>query len=74
MLLRYSQLRQSSVFLNSHSSRRSSDFSFKVGKGDVIKGWDIGVRGMRRGGTRVLLVPPKAGYGNRDIGGESVWV
>mmetsp|Transcript_22511 Transcript_22511/g.46776 ORF Transcript_22511/g.46776 Transcript_22511/m.46776 type:complete len:215 (+) Transcript_22511:110-754(+) len=47
---------------------RSSDFSFKIGKGDVIKGWDFGLRGARKGTTRVLSVPPKAGYGNRNLG------
>jgi FKBP-type peptidyl-prolyl cis-trans isomerase len=44
-------------------------FNFRVGKGEVIKAWDIGVIGMREGGTRHMIVPPKAGYGSRDIGG-----
>lgn len=55
---------------------RSNDFSFKIGKGDVIKGWDIGIRSMKKGGTRVLIVPPKAAYGNRDVGagvGGKLW-
>ena len=55
---------------------RSNDFSFKIGKGEVIKGWDIGMRSMKKGGTRVLIVPPKAGYGNRDVGagvGGKLW-
>uniref|UniRef100_A0A7S1BIM6 peptidylprolyl isomerase n=1 Tax=Corethron hystrix TaxID=216773 RepID=A0A7S1BIM6_9STRA len=46
----------------------SKKFSFRVGKGEVIKGWDIGVIGMRVGGRRRLTVPPKAGYGSQDIG------
>jgi FK506-binding nuclear protein len=46
-------------------------FSFHVGKGEVIKGWDIGLKGMRQGGKRHIIVPPKAGYGTKDIGGGS---
>ena len=45
-----------------------TDFEFQVGKGDVIKGWDIGLMGMRQGGVRHLLVPPAAGYGSRNVG------
>mmetsp|Transcript_68018 Transcript_68018/g.76150 ORF Transcript_68018/g.76150 Transcript_68018/m.76150 type:complete len:250 (-) Transcript_68018:484-1233(-) len=43
-------------------------FSFKMGKGEVIKGWEIGLKEMRQGGSRHIIVPPKAGYGNKDIG------
>lgn len=46
----------------------SNDFRFRVGRGEVIKGWDIGVLGMRQGGKRLLLVPHQAGYGGRDVG------
>ena len=46
----------------------SSNFSFRVGKGEVIPGWDIGLLRMRQGGVRYLIVPPGAGYGNRNIG------
>ena len=46
----------------------SKKFVFRVGRGNVIRGWDIGVIRMKVGGTRKLIVPPKAGYQGRDIG------
>ena len=46
------------------SSRdRNKPFTFNLGKGDVIKGWDEGVSGMKEGGTRKLIIPPQLGYG-----------
>ena len=38
-------------------------FEFNLGKGDVIKGWDLGLKGMKVGGKRKLIVPPKLAYG-----------
>lgn len=43
-------------------------FSFTLGAGTVIQGWDLGVAGMKVGGTRELTIPPGLGYGSRAIG------
>lgn len=51
---------------SSHS--RKQPFSYRSGAGQVIKGWDQGVNGMRVGGNRKLIIPPELGYGPRGAG------
>ena len=60
-------LKDGTKFDSSHDRNRS--FSFRLGAGQVIKGWDEGVAGMKVGGTRKLIVPPELGYGKQGYPG-----
>ena len=51
------------------SEKRGHDFSFRLGKREVIPAWDAGLVGMRKGGKRKLTVPPHLAYGARGIRG-----
>ncbi len=59
-------LQDGQEFDNSH--KRGEPFSFTVGEGKVIKGWEEGLKGMKVGGKRILVIPPDLAYGNRAIG------
>lgn len=51
------------------SKDRGMPFEFPLGAGNVIKGWDLGVAGMKVGGSRNLIIPSDLGYGPRGAGG-----
>ena len=51
------------------SRERDQTFSFPLGTGRVIRGWDEGIAGMRKGGQRTLIIPPNLAYGAAGAGG-----
>jgi peptidylprolyl isomerase len=51
-----------------NSYLKGEPFSFRVGAGDVIRGWDEGLLGMKVGGQRIIVVPAEMAYGNRAVG------
>ena len=51
------------------ANKSGKPFSFKLGAGEVIKGWDIGVAGMSIGGERRLTIPANLAYGSKKLPG-----
>ena len=61
------KLEDGSIFDSSLKKGRDP-FAFTLGVGSVIKGWDLGVKGMQVGGKRKLTIPPELGYGDQGAG------
>ena len=61
------RLEDGSVFDSSYDKGRT--FTFKLDKGRVILGWEIGVEGMKKGGKRILTIPPELAYGEGGVRG-----
>ncbi len=61
------KLQDGTVF-DASSRHPDQPFLFTLGKGEVIRGWDEGITGMKVGAKRTLTIPPNLGYGDRGVG------
>ncbi len=66
--VRYTGWLDNGTKFDSSADHSPGTFNFKLGQGQVIKGWDEGVAGMKAGGTRLLIIPPALGYGSQQAG------
>ena len=64
----YTGLLEDGTKFDSSLNPGRTPFRFTVGAGQVIKGWDEGLIGMKEDGKRCLVIPPSMGYGNRAVG------
>ena len=62
-----SPLLRSHILTVPTANKKGKPFTFKLGFGEVIKGWDIGVAGMTAGSERRLTIPAKLAYGNKAL-------
>jgi FKBP-type peptidyl-prolyl cis-trans isomerase len=60
------RLSNGTVFSSTYDS--GQPFTTPIGTGDLIKGWDLGIVGMKVGGKRKLTIPPSLGYGDKTVG------
>jgi peptidylprolyl isomerase len=67
VIVHYSGFLESGIKFDS-SFDRNRPFEFVIGSGRVIKGWDLGIMGMKVGGKRTLFIPAHFAYGERQIG------
>jgi FKBP-type peptidyl-prolyl cis-trans isomerase len=68
----YSGSLDDGTVFDASSKHGNQPFSFTVGAGQVIKGWDLGLVGMKVGGKRELTIPPELGYGASGAGGGMI--
>ena len=67
--VKYTGMLQNGTVFDSSDAHGGAPFTFQLGGGQVIKGWDIGVVGMKPGGVRMLTIAPELAYGNQAVGG-----
>lgn len=67
--VKYTGMLQDGTVFDSSDAHGGAPFTFALGGGQVIKGWDIGVVGMKPGGVRMLTIAPELAYGNQAVGG-----